>query len=154
MGLDLCCGSVSIRVGSYSSVHRVRNYLIQSIINYLKATSENKSNNNLCDLVDISAKKELLELLDKVIVDDDINYDKLENVQMELSLINLNGFTCFINHSDCDGMIDSTDADDFIKTLNIVKDYMDKSYYHEDDEFYLKEIFEESSNTGEDIWFC
>ncbi len=154
MGLDLCCGSVSVRVGSYSSVHRVRNYLIQSIINYLKATSENESNNNLYDLVNISAKKELLELLGKVIIDDEINYDNLEKIQMELSLINLNGFTCFINHSDYDGMIDSSDADDFIKTLDIVKDYMDTSCYHEDNEFYLKEIFEESSKTGETIWFC
>jgi len=63
MGLDLCCGSVSIRVGSYTSVHRVRNFLIESLIKYLEITSEGKSTDNVYDLVDFNAKKELLSMV-------------------------------------------------------------------------------------------
>jgi len=78
----------------------------------------------------------------------------LSEITPELSLLNLNGFTCFINHSDCDGMIDSFDASEFIKTLNIVENYMNKEVYFEDNQFYLKNIFIESSETGDDIVFC
>jgi hypothetical protein len=154
MGLDLCCGSVSIRVGSYTSVHRVRNFLIESLIRYLEITSEGKSTDNVYDLVDFNAKKDLLSLLKRVIINGEIDYNYLSEITPELSLLNLNGFTCFINHSDCDGMIDSFDASEFIKTLNIVENYMNKEVYFEDNQFYLKNIFIESSETGDDIVFC
>ena len=155
MGLDLICSSMDVRVGSYSMVHKVRNYLIESLINYLtKGITDKPNNNSVYERINKQAKIELLDLLNQVIINNEISYQKLIEIKPELSICNLNGFTCFINHSDCDGGINSIEAEQFIATLDTVKDFMNKDIFHEDGEFYLKKIFEESINTGEVIIFC
>ncbi len=138
MGLDLDCDGMSVRVGSYSHVHDVRRYLIDTIKNYIE-----KSDDFLGD------KEELLKDIDECYT----NYHKIMNLQ--LYLYDLEGFECFIYHSDCSGSIDSSDAYNFVKLCDKLKDYFDKdNFYYEGDNFYLYDIFKHSSETGEDIYFC
>ena len=151
MGLDLYCGDFHTRVGSYSSVHFVRNYLIESLINYLKDESENNKN---LDEITILAYQDLINSLGNVLVDNEINYNKLEELEGELFLLDLEGFNCFIIHSDCEGSITFDQSERFIKTFQKVEKSMIKEMYHEDGKFYLYDIFKYSMDNCETIVFC
>lgn len=157
MGLDLYCGSCNVRVGSYSGVHHVRNYLINLMISFLNNSIKSHiKTDSIYNSIDLSAKKELLESLKKVISNGEINYNYLESIRVDLTSYNLDGFLCFIIHSDCEGIISSTEASDFIQTFDIVKENItiDSNYLDDNEDFYLLEIFKESANSGEDIIFA
>ena len=150
MGLDIICNENIERVGSYTGVHRLRVYLIKSVIKYLE------DSNKFEDL----EKEILVEYLNSLLSENDdskINYDNYKgdmNTMMEL--YDLAGFTSFIFHSDCDGILSSLEASDFLKTYDKIKNFIDKTDYHDEEtgQFYLYEVFKESSDSGEPIYFC
>lgn len=138
MGLDLECDNMEVRVGSYGSVQFVKTFLIDAIKNYIENSKDFFDN-----------KDELLEKINESYTDYSI-FDYLN-----LSDYGLNGFECFINHSDCDGHIGSYDASKFVRLCDKLNDYFDKnSHYFRNDKFFLYDIFVHSSKTGEDIFFC
>lgn len=138
MGLDLECGNISIRVGSYSTVHDVRKYLLETIINYIKFS------NNFEDII----KEILLDEISNVFSNNKIDYEKFDYKKLD-------GFNCFINHSDCSGMIESTKAKKFIDLCDKLNNYFDKNnIYYRNNKLYLYDIFKYSSQTGDDIYFC
>lgn len=142
MGLDLECGNISIRVGSYSTVHDVRKYLLETIINYIKFS------NNFEDII----KEILLDEISNVFSNDKIDYEKFDGLLMAYEL---DGFNCFINHSDYNGMIESIEAKKFIDLCDKLNNYFDKNnIYYRNNKFYLYDIFKYSSQTGDDIYFC
>ena len=139
MGLDLDCNGLSVRVGSYGSVRYVRHFLIDAIKKYIEASNEFNNRD----------KTVLLEGIEKCYT------DNTEIGSLNLKDYGLNGFECFIHHSDCDGIIRPYDASDFVDLCDKLNDYFDKtSHYFDDDKFYLYDIFKESANSGEDIIFC
>jgi len=138
MGLDLDCGEKSVRVSSYSGVRYVKLFLIDTIKKYVEKSL----------IIDEDDKKKLLRDIEICYT----NYEYIDSIN--LIKYDLHGFECFINHSDCDGSINSCDATDFIKLCDKLDDYFDKDEYFLDDKFYLYDIFEYSSKTGYDIIFC
>lgn len=143
MGLSLECGDMYISVGSYSSVQDIRKYLLDTIINYI-----NKSG-----IFDDEKKNNLLDKIKEVYDGSSINYTKLNNFKLGYGL---DCFGCFISHSDCDGVILSYDAGDFVDLCDKLSDYFDKenSRFYFNNKFYLYDIFDYSSRTGDDIIFC
>ena len=145
MGLDLVCDDMHTRVGSYSTVQEIRKYLLLTVKNYIMKTK---------DIYNFQ-KEDLIKEFNRILpdLDSNINYKDYEILSLKLKYFNLDGFDCFINHSDCQGFISSYQSYQFIKTLNIVKKYFDKNIYHYDNKFFLLDIFLKSSETEEDIYF-
>ena len=140
MGLDLICGSVSERCGSYSYVHEIRYLLLCALKEYLEmeTTNYNEKVDYLCQLI----TKE-----------NTIQYDKADPTKhVHFYKKKLNGFFPFIFHSDCDGSLSSYEAKQFLKTFDIVKDYVDYSLKY-DDKFFLDSIFRKSISSGQEIYF-
>ena len=138
MGLDLICGDMDIRAGSYSAVHLVRIYLLETIKNYLIKNDE-----------DNSLIKDIEDLHNGTIID----YEKYDKIRTMLIIEDLNGFDCFINHSN--GVIHPNNASLFVNQCDKLYDYFDRDeYYFDNNQFYLYEIFKHSSDTCEDIIFC
>ena len=164
MGLDIVCNNISARVGSYSSVHVLRYNLLIAIKKYLENMIKNykaeipngqefedeETTNKMADLI---IAEPLVEYLNELTENNQINYDAFNKEKNNhLGFFDLDGFMTFIEHSDCDGSYD--DANDFIKTYDLVKDYVDENYKNEDNSFYLDEVFNESAESGTNIYFC
>ena len=164
MGLDIVCEDSSARVGSYTNVHllrynlliAVKKYLQNKIKNYKSEISDdqdyqnNEITNNMSDLIIVLP---LIAYLDELTENNEINYGAFNKEKNEeLGFFDLEGFMSFINHSDCDGVYD--DADCFLVTYEIVKEYIDDNYKNEDGDFYLEEVFRKSIDTGNTIYFC
>lgn len=142
MGLDIACGETTAKVGSYSSVTRIHFLLLAGLKEYLETEQESTDEKRINYLCDILQGK------------NGICYEKI-NLQDNLlfSKDNLDGFFSFILYSNQEaGILDSSDARDFLQTFDIVKDYLDEELKF-DDEFYLNDIFQESDTTGEPIHF-
>jgi hypothetical protein len=140
MGLDLICGSVSERCGSYSYVHEIRYLLLCALKEYLEM--ETRNYNERVDYLCLLITKE-----------NTIQYDKADPTKHVLfHKKKLNGFFPFIFHSDCNGSLSSYEAKQFLKTFDIVKDYVDYSLKY-DDKFFLDSIFRESISSGQEIHF-
>lgn len=138
MGLELVCDHINIRVGSYGNVKIVKSFLIDAIKKYI-------TNSNIF----FHDKDKLLEKINQSYED----YTIYEN--LNLYDYQLNGFECFINHSDCSGYISSYDAWDFVNLCYKLNNYFDNNdFYFIDNKFYLYDIFYYSSKTGQDIFFC
>ena len=145
MGLDIICDDYCERVGSYSCVHVLRKYLLESLIKHLE------NNNKIENL----SKEIMLEYLNKLVSSNDIIYNQFnEDMHDMLNVYNLGGFDSFIFHSDCDGTLESEDATKFLETYRLIENDIDKSKFHNNDTFYLYDIFHHSSTSGEGIVFC
>lgn len=142
MGLDLTCGNVHIKCGSYSSVQKIRYQLLVGLKYYLESFFPEKENliHYLCSLV----KKK-----------DTVQYHKEDSSKnRELGELFLNGFFPFIFHSDSDGCLTPYEAKQFLETWDIVEECIDCPLVKEKDRsFYLYHIFKESIKTGEVIRF-
>lgn len=79
-------------------------------------------------------------------------YCSLKN--SKLNVLGVYGLFPFIFHSDCDGSLSSYEAKNFMDAWEITKEYMDDSLKYNDDEFCLQNIFEESIESDEEIFFC
>ena len=143
MGLDLICGNIHIKCGSYSSVQKIRYELLVGLKYYLEYFFPEKDTliDYLCSLV---------------IEKDKVQYHKEDSKKnREFQELFLHGFFPFIFHSDCDGYLSSYEAKQFLETWDIIEEYIDSSLLKEKDRsFYLEEIFQKSMKTGEDIRFC
>lgn len=142
MGLDIACGENIAKVGSYENVARIHFLLLAGLKEYMESEQESADDERIDYLCDILQGK------------NGICYEKI-NFQKNLlfSRDNLNGFFSFILHSNHEtGLLDSSDARDFLETFDLVKDYLDEELKF-NNEFYLNDIFQESVTTGEPIHF-
>lgn len=140
MGLDLTCNDLDVKCGSYERVQEVRYLLLCAVKDYVK--NRHSDNDNLINY--------LQSLLDKKM---EINYEKYnEEYQKKLNDLNIGGFTSFIWHSDSDGYLSPYQANKFMQTWNIIKNFADEELKYGQD-FYLDDIFTESIESGKDIIF-
>lgn len=138
MGLHLDCGEMCIKVGSYSTVQQVKIYLLKTIKKYVII-------NNI--------DQDLLEEINEMIKNNILDYDKYKSSYMSFTMHDLIGFHCFINHSDCEGIIEPEESEEFIELFDKLEDYFDKSEYHYEDKFYLYDIFKYSADNNRPIFF-
>lgn len=142
MGLDLCCNDVHQRCGSYSFFHRICYLLVCGLKEYLETETTNNDDkiDYLCSL--LFSNKERVQY-------NNFDYD----LHFKFDIKGLGGFFPFIFHSDSNGTLSSGEAEQFMRTFDIVKDYID-SELKDNDEFYLQPVFSESIDSGNDIHFC
>ena len=135
MGLDIVCGDLNERVGSYSGVQRQR-------IAWIEAESKRqKSMGNV----------KAAEAMKKVIVSaDEIDYALFEKTDGWLP-----GTRAFVDHSDCDGMWDAYEAAEILEAVRLLKPFFETDdYFDEDGEYYLEEILRYAVKHQKDILFC
>jgi len=142
MGLDLYCNGVSQKVGSYTNVQKIR-YLLLAGIKYYLEMEHDEHENEIHYIMSLMGKR------NQVLYN---NYS--HGKTMELGPLKVKGLFSFILHSDSDGTLCSYEAKEFLKSWNIVKDYMDEELKDYDDNFYLHSVFQESVDSDETITFC
>lgn len=139
MGLDIYCGDVSSKVGSYISVHIHRKILLKCVLYYVQYLIDNrvKTKPTICN-DELNRLKEHLEKMlickekslnisnisnKKVLYYVPIDYDYYENndndIYSLLQLFNIEGVLYFIIHNDCEGEITSSESKDFINFLSL-----------------------------------
>jgi len=138
MGLNLECGDMDVRVGSYGTVGSLKIYLLRTIRSYIV---KNEISDTLPAQIDEIVKGGNIDLN---------KYNKVKHLFREIG-----GFDCFIDHSDCGGVIRSYQACDFVRTCDKLNDYFDKgnSFFYNEDRFYLYDIFKYSAENDEMIYF-
>ena len=135
MGLDLCCDNLEIRVGSYSTFHRLKIMFIYNAIYYLKNEIERKKKEIKEDFddvyIDIMFMKDLLKNICKLVESEINNIDySLDNLDYQyyyenkekfkdLGFFGLNGLLTFVLCQDTNSMIDSIGAEDIYNFLKI-----------------------------------
>lgn len=140
MGLDIACGDLSLKVGSYENVEKTHYLLLVALKDYLELETENYDEkvDYLCDLI---KNKNC------------IHYDEISKTKNLLFMKDeLDGFFPFIFDSEYTTTMCDYEAERFLHTFDIVKDYVHPSLKNEDD-FYLSSIFEESVESGNSITF-
>ena len=139
MGLDLMRNEVSQRCGSYKLYENMKYDLMMAVLKY---TRDN-----------ISSDIPLIFYLEEITLNGVINYDKFNDTKsLSLILNKLDGFKSIMIKGK-PPYIDSIQAESFLETFEIVKDYVDDFYKNDDNNFYLHEVFNESKTTGDDIYF-
>ena len=139
MGLDLMCNEVSQRCGSYKLYENMKYELLMAVLKYVKAN--------------LSSDVDLISYLEEITLNEVVNYDKFDKCKsFGLILNSLDGFNSIIieGNPHC---IDSFQAENFLKTFELVKNYVDDIYKNDDNNFFLYEVFNESKETGEEIYF-
>ena len=137
MGIDFTCGEIDVRCGSYKLFENLKIDLIHAIIKFLKSNYD--------------FEKDLILKLESCVSDDSLDYQKLNEVIDELNLYELDGFRIILDPR-TPSIIDTINAENFMKSYDLVKEYVDEHFKLEDNIFYMYEVFEESINTGEDIY--
>lgn len=170
MGLDLQCNDMYIRVGSYSTMSKLRSVLVRCTYEFIKNQEKNENTG------------ELLEHLDKILVGDvwispfvsSVGYTHIHNNYSEIHrlLLNFNceGLLLFVCHSDCDGFHSVNHVKKIIKWLkqifsyeknelilyknNFINETLETGALSLYERFYLSEILEHSVETNEPIEYC
>ena len=137
MGIDFTCGEIDVRCGSYKLFENLKIDLINAIIKFLKSNYD--------------FEKDLILKLESCVGDDRLDYEKLNEVIDELNLYELDGFRIILDPR-TPSIIDTINAENFMKSYDLVKEYVGEHFKLEDNIFYMYEVFEESINTGEDIY--
>jgi len=141
MGLDLYCGGVYMKMGSYSTVQRVRVRWILAYASYLEKEKKQGGGDTIQKLRSVVSSSS-----------EEIDYDRFCQIPLEEE-----GLSRFVYHSDSDGSWTSEDASYIQETLNKIRDELrelEPFHFEEDGEYYLEELLEESVRTGGNISFC
>jgi len=140
MGLDAWCNDVYARCGSYSFVTKMSFHLLVALKDYLEL-----------DECDFPEKEEMIEILVELLAKDDFHLSqKKRNLFWQNDL---DGFFPLIEMED-QGYMSSYEAERFLKTYDIVREYIHHSLQDKNTEFYMKTILEEAVTSGETITFC
>jgi hypothetical protein len=142
MGIDAYCEGIYARFGSYSFVSQMKFHLIVALKDFLELDPE----------FEYGKKDELISILVDSLSEGDEYYHLPFEKQHAFYRKNLDGFFPFIIMQD-QGEITSYEADRFLQTFDIVKDYVHHSLLDENDNFYLDEIMKLSKESGESITF-
>lgn len=137
MGLDLVCGSISERVGSYSGVHRQRAAWIYAE----SARQKSLGNKNLSD-----------RMRKTIISEDKINYRDFDRIEDWLP-----GTKAFVSCSDHDGFWSQIESKDILDAVRILEPFFRRIDFILDfhqKQYYLKNILEYSVQNNENIYFC
>ena len=171
MGLDFECGDMCMRVGSYSTVAKLRDTLLRCTYEFIKHDTKEAT---------IPFRKELLEHLNKILLGDMyispfvscIGYKHIYNNYSEIHRLLLNynceGMLLFVCHSDCEGNHSVKEVKKIIKWLNqifthennevlLLKNYFidnNKSENNLYNRFYLSKMFDYSIEMNQPIEYC
>ena len=140
MGLDIACGDLTLKVGSYENVEKIHYLLLVALKDYLEFETEDYDQkvDYLCEII----KKENC-----------IQYDKISNRKNFLFWRDeLDGFFPFIFDSELSTTMSDYEAKRFLQTFDIVKDHVHQSLKFVN-EFYLSSVFQESIDSGNEITF-
>ena len=140
MGLDIACGDLTLKVGSYENVEKIHYLLLVALKDYLEFETEDYDQkvDYLCEII---KKKNCIQ------------YDKISNRKNLLFWRDeLDGFFPFIFDSELSTTMSDYEAKRFLQTFDIVKDHVHQSLKFVN-EFYLSSIFQESIDSGNEITF-
>ena len=140
MGLDIACGDLTLKVGSYENVEKIHYLLLVALKDYLEFETEDYDQkvDYLCEII---KKKNCFQ------------YDKISNRKNLLFWRDeLDGFFPFIFDSELSTTMSDYEAKRFLQTFDIVKDHVHQSLKFVN-EFYLSSIFQESIDSGNEITF-
>lgn len=181
MGLDFVCGNEYIRVGSYTTVAKLRGVLVKCTYDFIK---NHQINSKLIEITQSNKQqtKELLEHLQKIMVGDEhvsiffstVGYNYIHNNYSQIHRLLLNhnceGLLFFVYHSDCHGIHSVNEVKKIVKWLKNILSYDKNSlilyknnFMNETLEtgvlplykrFYLTEILEHSIENNEPIEYC
>lgn len=141
MGLDVGCGDVIGKVGSYTNVQKIRHLLLVGLKEYLETETENYDEkvDYLCELIEEP---------------NTVQYQKMDFKKNILFMRDdLDGFFPFIFDIGDSGSMSSREVRRFLETFDIVKEYIHHELKH-NDEFYLDFVFQEAVNTSSELTFC
>lgn len=141
MGLDLICGNIGIRVGSYRRVHIERKLWVEAYNNWVATLKEDEEEAPIP-----------INSHDYKITEADMEALESHTANTEVAVEILDGLKRFVIHSDCEGYWSPYDAEAMLTTLDTIKQHFDDD--DDDDEYYLTEIFKHSIDTNENIQFC
>ena len=139
MGLDLICGTMHIRVGSYSYAHLIRIKWIKACIAFLREA-------NPTDV--------LAQLLEQTCNTQIPNYRLFSDIQSDTNIFA--GLKCFVDHSDCDGEWESADCIKIFITFCFIKKYLkiiDPTDFNSDT-YYLEPVLKYAIDVDQKISFC
>lgn len=137
MGLDLVCdcGSRGARVGSYSTVHRVR-------VMFIRAEAMAQEDEELASKMRAVA-----------LTDEKVDYTAFQGISNWSD-----GTKAFVNHSDCDGEWSYHEIRGILDAVKALRSFMmelcPNYFYEEDDEFYLEDFFRHCVERKECVLFC
>lgn len=142
MGLELYCNGKSEKCGSYSRVQEIRYLLLVGMKYYLEMEHSDKED-------------EINYIISLMGNNNQIVYEKESKIKnRKLRPLHVSGLLPFIFHSDSDGSLSSYEAELFMDSWEVTKEYMDDSLKYDYDEFYLEDLFKESIDSGKEIIFC
>lgn len=140
MGLDIACGDLTLKVGSYENVEKIHYLLLVALKDYLEFETEDYDQkvDYLCEII---KKKNCIQ------------YDKIsERKNFLFWRDELDGFFPFIFDSELSTTMSDYEAKRFLQTFDIVKDHVHQSLKFVN-EFYLSSVFQESIDSGNEITF-
>lgn len=139
MGLDALCNDTYARCGSYSYVDEMHMHLLIALKDYLELEE--------CD---VQEKDEMVSILVELLAQDDFYLPcKKESLFWRN---NLDGFFPLIAIHD-QGHMSSYEAQRFLETYDIVREYIHHSLQDKNTNFYMQYIFEEAVKSDESITF-
>lgn len=137
MGLEIYCGDISMKVGSYSEVHRQR-------VGWLKAEAMR---------LDEQGEYDQAQLVYECFRNHEIFYGKLKQIRK----IVLPGSWAFVHHSDCEGTWESHEAQQILEAIETMRNYLQRtrecSVRFHDNQYYLERVLRCSAYTGQTIEF-
>jgi len=138
MGLDIACGHIIERVGSYSGVQRQR-------VVWIKAEARRQE-----VLGNIGSAQQMKKSIRS---SDHVDYETFEMTDGWLD-----GTRAFVDHSDCDGIWEASEAIAILEAVTTLEPFFDedaKSYYFDDHgHYYLRKILMYCVRHKKDIVFC
>lgn len=159
MGLLLFCGNMSIKMGSYSSVHIQRVGLIKAYILYLKETIPSSSN-AMDNALQAVANRRLASKLGTILVQGgycpSLDTTRLRALKADMH----GGIFSFVYHSDCDGSWNPAAAASIQRALHLLRPYLKRveelrGYLDKKSgEFYWEEILHQSTRYMIPIFFA
>lgn len=147
MGLDLLCGSMSIKLGSYGYVHVQRWGWLQANKEYLLSTKK-------------MSKEEVESLFQPCLLSKSERSPRLNYpyIQKTLEPHLLPGVFTFVYQSDCEGYWTPDECQSMLDAIELLRPYFltisELKENMEEKEYYLEQIFQHSVHTSNEITLC
>lgn len=153
MVLNLITENVSVHLGSYSNVHRLRANMVSAAIKYLKQFPKCKGSLQMVNILEESLITNLLNPTGPKILD----YKKFKEF-INVMDDEMYGLYLWVIHSNCDGVFYPEESERILVTLKSIYSFINDVYFEDNmiklEKFYLYNIILDSVNNNNVITFC